>query len=72
MSIKDDAKYLTLSYTFHHYEQLIAEAEETGMTIREFLEDMLSKEAEQRKANGIQRRLRQAHFPYRKYLTDFK
>ena len=54
MSIKDDAKYLTLSYTFHHYEQLIAEAEETGMTIREFLEDMLSKEAEQRnRRNGV-------------------
>ena len=49
MSIKGDAKYLTLSYTFHHYEQLIAEAEETGMTIREFLENMLSKEAEQKR-----------------------
>lgn len=72
MSIKEDAKYLTLSYTFHNYEQLIREAEDTNMTIREFLEDMLAKETALRRENGIKRRLRYAKFPYRKYLVDFK
>lgn len=72
MSIKENAKYLTLSYIFHHHEELITEAEDTKMQPREFLEDALSKEAQQRRENGIRRRLRQAHFPHRKYLVDFK
>ena len=72
MSIKENAKYLTLSYIFHHYEELIGEAEDKRLPPREFLEDALSKEARQRRENGIRRRLRQAHFPHKKYLVDFK
>lgn len=72
MSIKENAKYLTLSYIFHHCEELISEAEDTKMQPRQFLEDTLEKEARQRRENGIRRRLRQAHFPHKKYLVDFK
>ncbi len=72
MSIKENAKYLTLSYIFHHYEDLISEAEDTKMQPRQFLEDALEKEAQQRRENGIRRRLRQARFPHKKYLVDFK
>lgn len=71
MSIKEDAKYLTLSYLYHHYEELIVEAEAAHMSVRAFLEEVLSREVRQRRENGIKRRLRDAHFPYRKYLTDF-
>lgn len=72
MSIKENAKYLTLSYIFHNYERLIQEAEDTNMSIREFLEDTLEKETALRKENGIKRRIRHARFPYKKYLMDFK
>mgnify|MGYP007102007356 FL=1 len=61
MSIKENAKYLSLSYIFNHYEDLITEAEDTQMPHRKFLEDALEKEAKQRRENGIRRRLRQAH-----------
>ena len=72
MSIKEDAKYLTLSYIFHHHEELITEAEDTNMPVRSFLEDTLSREVQQRRENGIRRRLRDARFPYKKYLVDFQ
>lgn len=72
MSIKENAKYLTLSYIFHHYEDLISDAEDIKMPHREFLDDILEKEAQQRRENGIKRRIRQAHFPHKKYIMDFK
>lgn len=72
MSIKEDAKYLTLSYIYNHHEELITEAEDTNMPSRAFLEDVLSREVQQRRKNGIKRRLRDAHFPYRKYMVDFQ
>lgn len=72
MSIKEDAKYLTLSYLYQHHEELITEAEDTEMSVRTFLEEILAREVRQRRENGIKRRLRDAHFPYRKYLVDFQ
>lgn len=72
MSIKENAKYLRLSYIFHNYEQLIQEADDTNMSVRKFLEDTIEKETALRRENGIRRRIRQARFPYKKYLIDFK
>jgi len=37
----------------------------------EFLTDALEKEIEYRSENRILKRIREAHFPYRKYLQDF-
>lgn len=41
------------------------------MSNKEFLADLLEKEVKLRKQNGVMRRLRQAKFPYKKYLIDF-
>lgn len=72
MSIKENARYLKLSYTFHNYEALIKEAEDTSMPIKEFLEELLEKESTLRHENGQRKRLQRARFPYRKYLTDLR
>ncbi|NCB45206.1 MAG: AAA family ATPase, partial [Clostridia bacterium] len=72
MSIKECAKMLLLSYTFQNSEQILREAQDTKMSHEEFLTDLLEKEAGLRRENGVKRRIRQARFPHKKYLIDFK
>lgn len=72
MSIKDYARVLQLSYLGLNYKSLIEEAKNTRMSHEDFLMNLLENEVYQRKENGIQRRLKQAHFPQKKYLVDFK
>lgn len=71
MSIQEKAQYLKLSYLQKHSEELINEAIHTQMDYHEFLDTYLSREYEQRKNNGIARRIRYAKFPVMKYLEDF-
>ena len=71
MSIKEDAIALKLSYIQENYEELIREAVDLHSSPEEFLENTLKKEVERRQANGIQRRIRKAKFPYKRYLVDF-
>ena len=72
MSIKENAKVLKLSYTFNNYEEIIKEAEDLNVPIGEFLEDLLEREILLRKENGQKKRIKQAKFPVKKYLMDFK
>ena len=72
MSIKDDARFLKLSYTFNNYEEMIREAEDVNQPIGEFLQDLLDREVNLRLENGQKKRVRSARFPHKKYLVDFK
>ena len=72
MSIREDAMFLRLGYIYRNYEAMVREAEESGMSIMEFLEDALARECNQRRENGQKKRIQQARFPYRRYLVDFK
>lgn len=72
MSIKEDAKFLRLSYTFHNHEEIIKEAEDVNMPVRQFLEELLEKECMLRRENGQRKRIQNAKFPHKKYLVDFK
>jgi len=72
MSIKDDARFLKLSYTFNNYEEMIHEAEDVDQSIGEFLQDLLEREVNLRLENGQKKRVRYARFPQKKYLVDFK
>lgn len=72
MSIKENAKFLKLAYTFRYAEKRIKEAEEHGEPIGCFLQDLLEKEAALRRENGITKRIKQGKFPHKKYLIDFK
>lgn len=70
-TITEIAKTLKLPYIQSNYEELIDEAKHMNLGYEEFLEIYLKRELEQRKSNGIKRRLRNAKFPVKKYLEDF-
>ena len=72
MSIKEDARFLKLSYIFNNYDAIIKEAEDVNMPIRQFLENLMEKEAALRRENGQKKRIQRARFPHKKYLVDFK
>lgn len=72
MLIKENSRTLKLSYVHNNYEQEIKEAKQQKLSYEDFLDNLLIKELEQRKVNGIERRIRCAKFPYRKYLEDFQ
>ena len=71
MNIKENSKILKLSYIFNNYESEIKEARQTKKDVGIFLDELLEKEINQRKENGIKKRIRYAKFPIRKYLEDF-
>lgn len=70
--IKENAKYLKLAYSFHNYEQFLEEHTTLNSTLQEFYSDLLQKESDIRYENGKEARVRNANFPYKKYLTDLK
>ncbi len=71
MNIKENSKILKLSYIFKNYESEIKEAKQTKKAPEIFLDELLEKEINQRKDNGIKKRLRYAKFPIKKFLEDF-
>lgn len=68
--IKSNAKYLKLTYSFHNAKELIDEHTTLNSSIADFYNDLLQKEADIRNENGKEARVRQANFPYKKYLSD--
>jgi len=70
LSVEDAARALTLTYISKNHEALIQEARDARATPGEFLADILERELAWRLANRIQRKIREARFPYRKYLQD--
>lgn len=72
MPVSECAKSLLLTFIKDNYETLVKEACDQRMSHAEFLENVLLKEVEYRRANRVQRKCREAHFPYRKYLQDLK
>ena len=71
MNIKENSKILKLSYIFKNYEEEIKEAKQTKKDVGIFLDELLEKEINQRKENGVKKRIRYAKFPIKKYLEDF-
>ncbi len=72
MNIDQMAYKLKLPYLRNNYQILIEEAEHTNMNHREFLASVLENEITLRNSNSIKARLRQAKFPYKKYIEDFE
>ena len=69
-NIKENAKYLKLTYSFHSAKELIEEHNTLNSSIEDFYNDLLQKETDIRYENGKINRVRQANFPYKKYLND--
>jgi DNA replication protein DnaC len=70
MNIKELTAPLQLAYIGHNFDHLVKEATHTRMPYAEFMMGALEKELEQRKQNRVQRRVKEARFPYKKYLVD--
>jgi DNA replication protein DnaC len=59
---------LQLSYIGNNFDALVVEAKQTKQPYDEFIRNALTKELEQRKENRMQRRIKEARFPFKKYL----
>lgn len=71
MGIETLAKSLRLPYIRDNHGLFIDEARHTQMDYMDFLEKLLENEMELRKENGTKRKIKNAKFPYKKYLEDF-
>jgi DNA replication protein DnaC len=65
------AKELRLP-TVGHYQEVIRQAKEQGLSYEGFLVELLSREVANRKQNQLRRRIRQAKFPMVKSLDNFE
>ena len=70
--IEKMAHKLKLSHIKNNYSASISEAMDKNASYEEFLKIILSNEIAMRESNGIDRRIRNAKYPYRKYLHDLK
>jgi DNA replication protein DnaC len=68
VTIEKIAKELRLSYVGKHWHEL---ASDGSVTHEQYLFELLRAEYEQRLENGVKRRIKEAKFPYKKYLVDF-
>jgi len=72
MNITELCFKLRLPYTRENWQQLLEEARHTKQDYAEFLQNMLDCEWRLRLENGQVRRIKEAKFPLKKYLCDFK
>lgn len=70
MQVKEISTLLHLSYISQNFDSLCEEAKNTRMSHVDFLMDIFDRELENRKINRLQKRIRDARFPHRKYLQD--
>ena len=64
------SKELKLPYILRHFKDDISEANKLNKTYDNFLFDLLEKEYDLRKENGMKSRIRNARFPFKKYLEN--
>ena len=69
--IKAYATTLSLVHTKNELEKLIHEAERKEVSYTEFLKAVLGSEIRHRQDRAKERRIKEAGFPYHKYLKDF-
>ena len=72
MNIAELAIKLRMPYCRDNWRQLIDEAKHTKQDYTAFLENLLESEWRQRLENSQARRIKEAKFPLKKYLVDFK
>lgn len=72
MNITELCFKLRLPYTRANWKQLLDEARHTQQDYEAFLSNLLDSEWRLRLENGQTRRIKEAKFPLKKYLCDFK
>jgi DNA replication protein DnaC len=69
MEINELTKPLQLAYIGKNFNLLVQEATHTRMPYADFMKGAFEKELEQRQENRVQRRIKEARSPYKKYLV---
>ena len=72
LSVKDYATKLKLSYIKRNSDDIIKEAKINEPDYEDFLKNILNLELSERTENSIQRKIKEAHFPHKFTLNDFK
>lgn len=72
MSIESYAATLKMPYTRTNYSLIVEQANREAMSYEDFLELILKNEVILRSQNGIKTKIRQAKFPKKMLLSDFK
>jgi len=72
VSVTEFAVKLKLPYIRDNWQQLVSEATHTKQGYADFLENLFDCEWQLRLQNGQARRIKEAKFPIKKYLVDFK
>ena len=72
MNIRELTVPLQLAYIGQNFDLLVEEATNTKMSHADFMINAFEKELEQRHGNRVQRRIKDARFPYKKYLVDLE
>jgi DNA replication protein DnaC len=70
MDIRELTTPLQLAYIGRNFDRMVKEATHTKMPYTEFMMGAFAKELELRKENRVQRRIKEARYPYKKYLVD--
>jgi DNA replication protein DnaC len=70
-SIQELAAQLKLTYVRDNAEEALLRAHRTGRSAEEILCELFTCELERRSGNGNVRRIKEAHFPIKRYLVDF-
>lgn len=71
-NLQEQARKLKLPYISEHIERHIEYAEEENESFSSFLSTLFDYELALRQENSIKRRIKQAKFPYHKYLDELK
>lgn len=71
MNIVENCKYLKLPYVSKNYQEAVIEAKQTKKGYDVFLNDLLDEEALARQDRRVQKLIKSARFPQKKYLEDF-
>lgn len=71
LTIPEAANELKLSHIKENYQTLLNEMTHRQLTLDEALTELLSEEVEQRRNRSHQRRIKDAKFQQKKYLSDF-
>jgi DNA replication protein DnaC len=69
--IMEYAQHLKLPYIKSNYDEIIKEATNSELGFEEFLLRVLKEESNQRKENSITNKIRNARFPFKKYLEGY-
>ena len=71
LTLTEAANELKLSYIKEHHETILREMTHRKLTLDEALTELLTTEVEHRRGRSHQRRIHDAKFQQKKYLSDF-